>query len=337
MTKKEKISPVFKEEDRVLDLTLRPQSLREYVGQRGIKKNIEIMVGAAQKRKESSVEHILFYGGSGLGKTTLSYLIAREMNSKVRSVAGPSIKKSGDLAALLTNLKKGDVLFIDEIHRMNRTCEEIIYPVMEEFNLNLVIGKGPMARTMDLKIPRFTLIGATTRLALLSSPLRSRFGATLRLDSYNIEEIREIIKRSAKILQMRVKKEGINAIAQRSRFNPRIANRLLKRVRDFSDVQEENPVTEKTVEKALSFLDIDGMGLESGDRKILQALLDKFDGGPAGLQSISLASGEEEETIIEVYEPYLIQSGLLKRTRQGRVLTEKAKKYLKEEKKNGRT
>lgn len=337
MTKKEKISPVFKEEDRVLDLTLRPQSLRDYVGQRGIKKNIEIMVGAAQKRKESSVEHILFYGGSGLGKTTLSYLIAREMNSKIRSVAGPSIKKSGDLAALLTNLKKGDVLFIDEIHRMNRTCEEIIYPVMEEFNLNLVIGKGPMARTMDLKIPRFTLIGATTRLALLSSPLRSRFGATLRLDSYNIEEIREIIKRSAKILQMRIKKEGINAIAQRSRFNPRIANRLLKRVRDFSDLQEENPVTEKTVEKALSFLDIDVIGLESGDRKILQVLLDKFDGGPAGLQSISLASGEEEETIIEVYEPYLIQSGLLKRTRQGRVLTEKAKKYLKKEKKNGRT
>ncbi len=335
MKKREKISPVLKEEDRTLELTLRPQRLKDYVGKENIKKNIGVIIEAAKKRNEPAIEHLLFYGGSGLGKTTLSHLVAKEMNTRMRTIAGPSIKKSGDLAAILTSLKEGDVLFIDELHRMNSSCEELIYPAMEDFRLNLVIGKGPMARTMDIKIPKFTLIGATTRLALLSSPLRSRFGATFHLDSYNIGEIREIVKRSARLLQIDIKKDGIESIANRSRFNPRIANRLLKRVRDFSQVEEEGVVTKKRVEEALSFLDIDEMGLESGDRKVLETLKEKFDGGPVGLQSLSLASGEEEETIVEIYEPYLMQTGFLKRTPRGRVITKKAEDYLK--KTNGGT
>lgn len=325
---KKKISPIFTEEDKTLDLALRPQSFKEYVGQKNIKENVRVIIEAAKKRKDSSIEHLLFYGGSGLGKTTISYLVAKEMNVGIRTIAGPSIKKSGDLAAILTNLKEGDVLFIDELHRMNRTCEEIIYPAMEEFKLNLIIGKGPMARTMNLKIPRFTLIGATTRLALLSSPLRNRFGAIFRLDSYSLKEIEEIIKRSASLLQLRLEKDAVSSIASRSRFNPRVANRLLKRVRDFSQVGGVVLITKKEADAALSFLDIDEEGLESGDRKILEVLLKKFDGGPAGLQSLAIASSEEEETIIEIYEPYLLQAGFIKRTPRGRVITQKAKKYL---------
>ncbi len=329
MKKKNKASPIFTEEDKTLDLALRPQKFKDYVGQENIKKNIIVIVEAAKKRKDPCIEHILFYGNSGLGKTTLSYLVAKEMGVGIRTIAGPSIKKSGDLAAILTNLRSGDVLFIDEIHRINRTCEEIIYPAMEEFKLNLIIGKGPMARTMNLKIPPFTLIGATTRLALLSSPLRSRFGATFRLDSYKESEIEKIIKRSATLLDLKMTKEAIETIAQRSRFNPRVANRLLKRVRDFSEIEGNKIIEKEDTEKSLAFLDIDKAGLESGDKKILKTLLSKFDGGPAGLQSLAIASGEEEETIIEIYEPYLMQAGFIKRTPRGRVVTEKAKKYLK--------
>jgi holliday junction DNA helicase RuvB len=329
---KKKLSPIFTEEDKTLDLALRPQSFKEYVGQKNIKENVRVIIEAAKKRKDPSIEHLLFYGGSGLGKTTISYLVAKEMGVGIRTIAGPSIKKSGDLAAILTNLKEGDVLFIDELHRMNRTCEEIIYPAMEEFKLNLIIGKGPMARTMNLKIPKFTLVGATTRLALLSSPLRNRFGATFRLDSYSIKEIEEIIKRSASLLQLKLEKDAIVSIASRSRFNPRVANRLLKRVRDFSQVGGVVLITKKEADKALSFLDIDEEGLESGDRKILEILLKKFDGGPAGLQSLAIASSEEEETIIEIYEPYLLQAGFIRRTPRGRIITEKAKKYLEKKK-----
>lgn len=329
---KKKVSPIFTEEDKTLDLALRPQSFKEYVGQKNIKENIRIIIEAAKKRKDSSIEHLLFYGGSGLGKTTISYLVAKEMGVGIRTIGGPSIKKSGDLAAILTNLKEGDVLFIDELHRMNRTCEEIIYPAMEEFKLNLIIGKGPMARTMNLKIPKFTLVGATTRLALLSSPLRNRFGATFRLDSYSIKEIEEIIERSASLLQLKLEKDAIFSIASRSRFNPRVANRLLKRVRDFSQVGGVVLITKKEADAALSFLDIDEEGLESGDRKILEVLLKKFDGGPAGLQSLAIASSEEEETIIEIYEPYLLQAGFIRRTPRGRIITEKAKKYLEDKK-----
>ncbi len=329
MKKKEKISPIFTEEDKTLDLALRPQTFKEYVGQSNIKKNISVIIDAAKKRKDSSIEHLLFYGNSGLGKTTLSYLVAKEMGVGVRTVAGPSIKKSGDLAAILTNLREGDVLFVDELHRINRTCEEIIYPAMEEFKLNLIIGKGPMARTMNLKVPKFTLIGATTRLALLSSPLRSRFGATFRLDSYSVEEIEEIIKRSSSLLGLNMEQGAIKTIASRSRFNPRVANRLLKRVRDFSEVAEKKTIKKEDAEKALSFLDIDEEGLESGDRKILETLVNNFSGGPAGLQSLAISSSEEEETIIEIYEPYLMQAGFIKRTPRGRVATEKAIQYLK--------
>jgi holliday junction DNA helicase RuvB len=329
---KKNFSPIFTEEDKTLDLALRPQSFGEYVGQKNIKENVLVIIEAAKKRGDSSIEHLLFYGGSGLGKTTISYLVAKEMGVGIRTIAGPSIKKSGDLAAILTNLKEGDVLFIDEIHRMNRTCEEIIYPAMEEFKLNLIIGKGPMARTMNLKIPKFTLVGATTRLALLSSPLRNRFGATFRLDSYSLKEIEEIIKRSASLLQLKLEKDAISSIASRSRFNPRVANRLLKRVRDFSQVGGVVLITKKEANSALSFLDIDEEGLESGDRKILRVLLEKFDGGPAGLQSLAIASSEEEETIIEIYEPYLLQAGFIKRTPRGRIITEKAKKYLEKKK-----
>ncbi len=328
MKQKEKISPIFTEEDKTLDLALRPQTFKDYVGQENIKKNIRIIIEAATKRKDPSIEHLLFYGNSGLGKTTLSYLVAKEMGVGIRTIAGPSIKKSGDLAAILTNLREGDVLFIDELHRINRTCEEIIYPAMEEFKLNLIIGKGPMARTMNLKVPRFTLIGATTRLALLSSPLRSRFGATFRLDSYQIDEIEEIIKRSSSLLGLKMEKDAIKTIAARSRFNPRVANRLLKRVRDFSEVAEKNIIKKEDAEKALSFLDIDEEGLESGDRKILETLVNTFNGGPAGLQSLAISSSEEEETIIEIYEPYLMQAGFIKRTPRGRVATEKAIAYL---------
>ncbi len=333
MKNKKKFSPIFKEEDKTLDLALRPQRFSDYIGQENIKKNISIIIEAAKKRKDVCIEHLLFYGGSGLGKTTLSYLVGKEMGVGVRTVAGPSIKKSGDLAAILTNLRDGDILFIDEIHRVNSTCEEIIYPAMEEFKLNIIIGKGPMARTMNLKIPKFTLIGATTRLALLSAPLRSRFGATFRLGSYNNQEIAEIIKRSSLLLGMKMEKDAILSVASRSRFNPRVANRLLKRVRDFFEVEGGEIVSREVAERALSFLDIDKAGLESGDRKILEVLFKKFNGGPVGLQSLAIASGEEEETIIEIYEPYLIQVGFLKRTPRGRMGTELGKKYLEEIKK----
>ncbi len=328
MKKKKKLSPIFNEEDKTLDLALRPQCFADYVGQENIIKNISIIIEAAKRRKDACIEHLLFYGGSGLGKTTLSYLVGKEMGVGIRTIAGPSIKKSGDLAAILTNLRNGDVLFIDEIHRINSTCEEIIYPAMEEFKLNIIIGKGPMARTMDLKIPKFTLIGATTRLALLPSPFRSRFGATFRLDSYNNQEIARIIKRSSLLLGMKMEKDAILSIASRSRFNPRVANRLLKRVRDFSEIEGGKIVSKEITDRALSFLDIDKAGLESGDRKILEVLFKKFNGGPVGLQSLAIASGEEEETIIEIYEPYLIQVGFLKRTPRGRVGTEVGKKYL---------
>jgi Holliday junction DNA helicase RuvB len=327
-TKKRTVSPTLTQEDEGLDFTLRPQSFKDYIGQSNIKKNISIIIDAAKKRKEPCIEHILFYGGSGLGKTTLSFLISKEMRSNMRTVAGPSIKRSGDLAAILTNLKKGDVLFIDEIHRMNNVCEEVIYPVMEDFKLNIIIGKGPMARTMDIKVPPFTLVGATTKLALLSSPFRSRFGATFRIDNYKTEEVEQIIAKSADHLNIKIEKDALKRIASCSRFNPRVANRLLKRVRDFSQSKNKEVITEKDTKQALSFLDIDEIGLDSGDKKVLEVLIRSFNGGPAGITSIAMASGEEEETIAEIHEPYLMQIGFIKRTKQGRVVTEKGRRYL---------
>ncbi len=326
--KKRTVSPIPTKEDKTLDFTLRPQSFKDYIGQSSIKKNISIIVEAAKKRNESCIEHLLFYGGSGLGKTTLSYLVAKEMGSSMRTVAGPSIKRSGDLAAILTSLKKGDVLFIDEIHRMNKVCEEIIYPVMEDFKLNIIIGKGPMARTMDIDVPPFTLVGATTKLAFLSAPLRSRFGATFRLDNYDTKDIKEIVKRSAGVLGLKINSEALKVISSCARSNPRVANRLLKRVRDFSQTNNKNIITEKDAKEALLFLDIDEIGLDSGDKKIIEVLVKTFNGGPVGVSSIAIACGEEEETVAEIHEPYLIQLGFIKRTKQGRVVTDKARKYL---------
>jgi len=325
---KKQTTPKRIEGDITLDLALRPKKWEDYVGQEKIKKNIKVIVEASKKRKESCPEHILLHGHSGLGKTTLSHLIAKEIGSGIRVTSGPAIKKTGDLAAILTNLSKGDILFIDEIHRLNRVCEEMIYPVMEDFTLNLIVGNGPMARTVDLEIPRFTLIGATTRLALLSSPLRGRFGATFRLDPYRKDDIREILRRSATLLEIELEEDALEEIVERSRFTPRVANRLLKRVRDFAQVENKKKVDKKIAEKTFNYLEIDSKGLESGDRNLLKVLLNKFNGGPAGIKSLSAASMEEEDTILDIYEPYLVQLGFLKRTPQGRIITEEARLHL---------
>lgn len=321
-------SPFPTEEDRALDLTLRPKTWEDFIGQEKLKKNLRIIIEAAKKRKESCCEHLLFYGGSGLGKTSLAYIIAKKMGSNIRVTSGPAIEKAGDLAAILTNLNEGEVLFIDEFHRINKVCEEYLYPAMEEFKLNLILGKGPMAKTMELKTPRFTLIGATTRLGLLSSPLRSRFGAIFQLNFYEIEDIKKIIQRSAKILEIEIEPGAVEIIAKRSRFTPRVTNRLLKRVRDFAQVEGEGVVTEKIAKLALEFLEIDVMGLESGDRRILETIIEKFNGGPVGLQAIAAAVSEEKDTILDIYEPYLMQLGLIERTPRGRVATSLAYKHL---------
>ena len=314
-------------EDRVLDSTLRPKNWKEYVGQEKIKKNLRIIIEAAKKRNESP-EHLLFYGASGLGKTTIAYLIAKELGKDIRVTSGPAIEKAGDLAAILTNLSDGDVLFLDECHRINKVCEEYLYPAMEEFKLNLIVGKGPMARTMELELPRFTLLGATTRIALLSSPLRSRFGAIFQLNFYEIEDIEKIIQRSSQVLGLEIEPESIKIIAQRSRFTPRVANRLLKRVRDFAQVEGRGIITEKITQSGLGFLEIDEKGLEPGDRRILEVIIKKFDGGPIGLQALAAATSEEEDTILDIYEPYLMQLGFIERTPRGRIATKLAYRHL---------
>ncbi len=316
-------SPEFNPEDENLDLTLRPRTWDDYVGQNKIKDNIKIIIQAAKQRSEP-IEHLLFYGGSGLGKTTISYIIANDLGTNIRVIAGPTIEKVGDLAAILTNLNQGDVLFIDECHRINKLIEEFLYPAMEDFKLNLILGKGPMARTMELKLPRFTLIGATTRLALLSSPLRNRFGATFQLNYYSQEEMERIIQRSSNLLNINIEPMALKIIAKCSRSTPRVANRLVKRIRDFAQVKGQGVITEDIANQALRFLDIDELGLESGDRKILKTLIDKFQGGPVGLQTLAAASSEEQDAILDVYEPYLMQLGFIERTPKGRVATKSA-------------
>ncbi len=325
--KEDPVAPELSEEDENLDLTLRPKNWIDYIGQEKVKKNIQIIIGAAKKREEA-VEHLLFYGNSGLGKTTLSYLVARELGANIRTISGPVIEKIGDLAAILTNLSEGDILFCDEIHRLNKTIEEFLYPVLEDFKLNLILGKGPMARTMELKIPHFTLIGATTRLALLSSPLRNRFGATFQLNFYKNEDIEKIIQRSSKLLDIEIESKAVNLIAQCSRFTPRVANRLLKRARDFAQVEGNGVITEKIAKRALDFLGIDQLGLEEEDRKILKTIIKKFQGGPVGLQTLSAAASEEIDTVLDVYEPYLMQLGFIERTPRGRTATESAYQHL---------
>ena len=310
-------------EDKVLDSTLRPSSWHDYVGQDKIKGNIQIILTAAKQRNQSP-DHLLFYGNSGLGKTTLAYLVANEMGKTIRVTSGPALERAGDLAAILTNLSEGDVLFLDEIHRINKTIEEYLYPAMEECKLNLVLGKGPMARTMELKLPKFTLIGATTKPGLLSAPLRNRFGATFQLSFYTNQDIEKIIERSANLLKVKAEPEAIKSIALCSRFTPRVANRLLKRVRDFAQVKNQGIITKEISEAALDSLEVDMLGLEPSDRNLLSALIEKFNGGPVGLQSLAAAAMEEEDTILDIYEPYLMQCGLLERTPKGRVATNMA-------------
>ncbi len=315
------------QEDRNLDLTLRPQAWEEYIGQEKIKRNLKVIIDAAKKRGEPA-EHLLFYGGSGLGKTTLSYLVAKEMGANIRVTSGPAIERVGDLAAILTNLSEGDVLFIDECHRINKLCGDYLYPAMEDFRLHIIIGKGPMARTMDLDLPRFTLVGATTRLALISAPLRNRFGATFQLNFYEEEDIEKIVQRSSQILGVEIEPEATKIIAKRSRFTPRVANRLLKRIRDFAQVEGKGVITKNLAQKALDFLEVDEMGLEPGDRKILEIVIKKFEGGPVGLQTLAAATSEEEDTILDIYEPYLMQLGFIERTPKGRLATRSAYQHL---------
>jgi len=322
-----KLTPTITIDDQVLDQALRPRNFDEYVGQSKIKENLDIMIGAAKKRKET-IEHLLLHGPSGLGKTTLAYLIARELGSSIKITSGTALEKAGDVGSILTGLNDGDVLFIDEVHRLNKAVEEVIYPAMENFKLDIIIGKGNSAKTLQIDLPRFTLIAATTKISMLSSPFRSRFGVNFRLDFYSKEDISKIIRHSAKLLNIRLESNAISIIAQASRFTPRIANRLLKRVRDYSQMKDKDIIDENVAGDALKMLDIDNQGLEQTDRKILDVIANTFDGGPVGLKAVAASISEEESTIEDVYEPYLIQLGLLSRTPKGRVITSKGMKHL---------
>lgn len=321
------ITPTENNGDVVLDTTLRPQSLADYIGQDKIKDNLTIFMQAAKGRNEP-IEHVLLYGAPGLGKTTLAHVIANEMGVNCRVTSGPAVEKAGDLAAILTNMGEGDILFIDEIHRLNKVIEEILYPAMEDYALDIIIGKGPSARTLRIDLPKFTIIGATTKMSLLSAPLRDRFGSTYHLDFYNLGDIERIINRSANILNVQLQSEACNHIAARARRTPRVANRLLKRVRDYAQVKHDGNITPAVSQEALKLLEVDDLGLDCIDRKILEAILDKFAGGPAGLNSIAAATGEEMATIEEVYEPYLLQIGFIERTPRGRIVTDLAKRHL---------
>jgi len=314
------ISPELRDEDFDIDLSLRPNKIEDFAGQTKMKANLKVYIEAALKRKEP-LDHTLFFGPPGLGKTTLAHIIAKEMNTSIKTSSGPVLERPGDLAGLLTNLEEGDVLFIDEVHRLSPVIEEYLYPAMEDFYLDIMIDKGPNARSVKINLPKFTLIGATTRSGLLTSPMRARFGIVERLNYYSAEELESIVKRSSRILNIEIKDDGAKEIASRSRGTPRVANRLLRRVRDFAEVEGSGIIDQKTADYALSRLEVDQVGLDQMDKKILLAMIDEFDGGPVGINTISVAVGEEAETLEEIYEPYLIQRGFLKRTSSGRVVT----------------
>ncbi|MBL7022214.1 Holliday junction branch migration DNA helicase RuvB [Patescibacteria group bacterium] len=328
--KQRMVSGVSQNGDNVLDLTLRPKVLEDFVGQEKIKDSLNVFMEAASQRKEP-IEHVLLYGPPGLGKTTLAHIIAKKLGANIRVTSGPAIEKAGDLAAILTNLEEGDILFIDEIHRLNKLIEEVLYPAMEDYALDIIIGKGPSARTLRLDLPKFTILGATTRYNLLSSPLRDRFGMTYRLNYYEPGDIAKIVNRSANILDIGIDNDSSEAISHRSRLTPRIANRLLKRVRDYAQVKGDGNIDKPTTDKALDMMEIDTVGLDSIDRRILEIVIDKFKGGPVGLNSIAAATGEEMGTIEEIYEPFLMQLGLIVRTPRGRVVTEEGYKHLNRE------
>lgn len=314
-------------DDEVLDSSLRPKRLTDYVGQVPIKENVSIFILAAKKRGEP-IEHILLYGPPGLGKTTLAHILANEMEVNIKITSGPAIQRSGDLVALLTNLQEGDVLFIDEIHRLQRNIEEVLYTAMEDYAIDLILGKGPSAKSMRMNLPKFTLVGATTKFGSLSSPLRDRFGAVHRLDFYNEDELAEIIRRSAKILNIKIDQRAIEEIAQRSRRTPRIANRILRRVRDWAEVKHNGTIDLKIAKEAIHKLEIDQAGLDKNDRDYLAIIIEKFDGGPVGLETLAAALSEDHDTIEDVIEPYLLQLGFITRTNRGRVATPAAYMHL---------
>ena len=320
------INPNPQPDDR-LDQALRPRFLKDLVGQERVKENLAILIAAARQRQDP-LDHVLFYGPPGLGKTTLSHVLANEMEVNIKITSGPAIEKAGDLAAIITNLRAGDILFIDEVHRLGRAVEEILYPAMEDFALDIIIGKGPSARSIRLKLPRFTVVGATTRLALLTAPLRARFGAVYHLDFYDLESMTQIVQRAAQVLSVHAEPDGVDEIATRGRGTPRVALRLLRRVRDYAQVRGDGTINRHTARQALDLLNVDSMGLDEMDRRVLSTVIEKYHGGPVGLSTISASISEEPDTIMDVVEPYLLQLGFLERTPQGRVATRLAYEHL---------